>query len=138
MAVTFGPSRWHFDNRFSLGECTTFSGGNVICVSGGIVWIVAPNTTEVTRNGNSIDDAVTTANANASCGDWFVPTCAQLKNPGFCCRTYWDSYSLNCYFSSTQYNASNLWAVCFNSTGGGKFIDKVQSLCVRAFRCVTY
>jgi hypothetical protein len=46
MAIIVGPTNWQFRaNIPNLGS--TFRGGNLICKSGGQVWIVAPQSTEV-------------------------------------------------------------------------------------------
>ena len=67
-------------------------GGYLICMASNTLWIVAPSSTEVRRHWYNRNDAITTANANAACGDWFIPSCAQLLNPGCVCRSNWDSY----------------------------------------------
>jgi hypothetical protein len=133
--ITIGPTSWKPADQ-SLGGA--YEGGYLICCSGGTLWIVAPGSTEVSRNWFARDDAVTTANANAACGDWFVPTFAQLLNPGYTCRTYWDEYSNCWYWSSTERDVPGFaWMVNFTngSNGGG---NKPNAYCVRAFRCVTY
>jgi len=132
--------------RFGGGTAPTtlgssYGGGYAICLqggfAGGVVWIVAPAATEVSRNWYCRDDAVTTAQASAACGDWFVPTCGQLKNPGSTCRTYWDLYSTAGYWSTTQrYGPAAFPIVVAN--GGSPNTNKTCILCVRSFRCVTY
>ena len=140
MAVVFGPTCWQQLLRdplafTELGDA--YEGGCLICYSGGTLWIVAPASTEVSRTWYSRDNAVTTANANAACGDWFVPTSGQLQNPGYTCITYWDSYSSRCYWSSTEKDGSAACVVNFSS-GSLSSQFKHNSHCVRAFRCVTY
>jgi hypothetical protein len=71
------------------------------------------------------------------CTQWFVPTLTQLQNPGYCCRTFWDSFSSTCYWSSTENNANSACVVLFFN-GGADSISKDFTSCVRAFRCVTY
>ena len=140
MPVTFGPSKSHpsyFTYLINTPLGDPVFGGYLICRSGGTVWIVAPASTEVTRTWHCRNDAVTTAESNAACGDWFVPTCGQLKNPGYTCRTYWDSCSSGLYWSSTH-NLYCAWGVNFD-TGTTYITNNLQwSCCVRAFRCVTY
>jgi hypothetical protein len=88
----------------------------------------------VVRNWHSRDDAVTLANSlMGSCG-WFVPNCPQLQNPGFSCRTYWDSYSPSYYWSSTESTNFHAWRVHFN-IGSTLHHPKGYTGCVRAFRC---
>ena len=114
-------------------------GGQVICTSSGTAWIVAPRYAEVGRNWANRDDAVLTANSISSpFTGWFVPTITQLQNPGYCCRTYWDLFSsTTCYWSSTECNATGGGGVNFTSGGAG-YRNKTLSVCVRAFRCITY
>jgi len=114
-----------------------YEGGYLICQASSVQWIVAPASTEVIRSWFSRNDAVTTAQAAAACGDWFVPTCGQLKNPGYTCRTYWDSYSPAHYWSSTECSSGNAWIVCFLNGSAANYY-KGNSYRVRAFRCVTY
>jgi len=118
------------------------AGGYLICKSGGVAWIVASNTTEVSRNWYCRNDAVTTAQASAACGDWFVPTRVQLQNPGYTCRTYWD-YSNAAYWNGLDdYFPPNpsAWVVNFapSYNGAANVRNKTSTYCVRAFRCVTY
>jgi hypothetical protein len=84
------------------------------------------------------DDAVTVANScMGSCG-WFVPSCGQLQNPGYTCRTYWNSYCNEIYWSSSEYNLRAGWWVDM-STGvtawDGGFYGKNNVRPIRAFRC---
>jgi hypothetical protein len=121
----------------SLGD--SFEGGNLICCSSSNYWIVSPSSTIVRRIWDNRADAVTTANSNAACGDWFVPSCAQLKNPGYVCRTYWDAFdSGSIYWSNTEIGSSHAWFVR-GTTGCGEALAKTYSSgTVRAFRCVSY
>ena len=136
MPVIVGQTLWQFANRFSLGE-TAPGGGNTICINGGIIWIVAPASSEVSRTWYCRNDAVTTATNCTSATGWFVPTCGQLKNPGYTCRTYWDSYSSTFYWSSTEGYSSHAWNVDF-TLGSTRSSGKTTTCCVRAFRCVSY
>ena len=121
----------------SLGD--SFEGGNLICCSSSNYWIVSPSSTKVQRTWNNRADAVTTANAAAACGDWFVPSCAQLKNPGYQCRTYWDGYdSGSIYWSDTQVSGGHAWFVRGNTGAGEALAKSYSNGTVRAFRCVSY
>lgn len=121
--------------RVSLG--TSIEGGRLICRASNVAWIVAPAESEVSRNWYSRNDANTRAQQVSGCTGWFVPTCGQLQNPGYVCRTYWDSYSSTIYWSSTEDNSNYAWFVYFGN--GITFnLNKTHTFCVRAFRCVTY
>ena len=121
----------------------SYGGGYLVCCSGGNLWVVAPSSTEVKRQWHSRNDAITQANSNAACGDWFIPSCGQLQNPGYQCRTHWDTYrssAAHLYWSNTTYPGypTSAWWVRFwdgHTEGAGKtHPDKY----VRAFRCVSY
>ena len=120
-----------------LGD--SFGGGFLICQSGGTRWVVAPSSTEIVTTWFNRAAAVTNANANAACGDWFVPSCGQLQNPGYTCRTYWDCYkpSYGPYWSNSDTGGAHAWLVQFGRTCS-IFGSKHYSAGVRAFRCVSY
>lgn len=132
----------------SLG--CSYEGGYAICLSPtqsnnisgvGVVWIVAPNTSEVSRTWYIRNDAVTTAQSVSGCTGWFIPTILQLQNPGYACRTYWDSYNCTVYWSSSEVGGSRAWrmSMCNGSAiSGFPTNSKGNTYCVRAFRCVTY
>ena len=112
-------------------------GGYLICGSGGNRWIVAPISTEVIRTWYDRSHAVTLANANAACGNWFVPSSSQIYNPGYTCRTYWDDLSPVTFFSNCEY--SNTKGCTQNFTHASQSdIWKNYQYRVRAFRCVSY
>ena len=137
--ITIGPTQWQYNicNPPPPSPGSAYEGGYVICCSGGTRWIVAPSSTEVSRNWYNRNNAVTTANANAACGDWFVPTRGQLQNPGYTCRTYWDSHSSSHYWSSTECSSFSACRVYFPN-GYTSVENKSTTYPVRAFRCVTY
>ena len=116
---------------------SAYEGGYLLCASGGTRWVVAPSSSEVTRNWHSRADANTRAQQVSGCTGWFVPTSGQLQNPGYTCRTYWDSYSTSDYWSDTARNANYAFQVGIDNGSAG--IDpKGSNMCVRAFRTVTY
>ena len=129
----------YFGQRCPLGACIPQLGNStIICKNGGLAWLVAPISTEVSRTWYCRDDAVTRAIAVTSLTTgWFVPCIGQLQNPGYLCRSFWDSYSSTFYWSSTEYNSGLACRVYFSTgnTGNGY---KTGTNCVRAFRCVTY
>jgi len=129
-------------NPLGTGVGTACS--RIICKSSGVAIIVAPISAEVASTWYCRDDAVTTAgsitglttSAFSSTG-WFVPCIGQLQT-GYSCRSFWDSYtSSTTYWSSTEFGSGDACVMTFNggTTGGD---GKTTTLCVRAFRCVTY
>jgi hypothetical protein len=82
----------------ALGDA--YEGGFLICCSSPTRWVVAPNTSEVSRTWYLREDANTTAQSVSGCTGWFVPTVTQLQNPGYTCRDFWDSFSFSNYWSS--------------------------------------
>ena len=119
-------------------------GGYLICCSGGNLWIAAPFSTQVCRTWYQRDHAVTTANANAACGGWFIPSCGQLKNPGYVCRNYYQCPT-SWAWSNTQWNDAPYEGQRFCCAYGLFFPghisnnnEKTNQFQVRAFRCVSY
>ena len=119
----------------SLGD--SFEGGNLICCSSSNYWIVAPQTSEVSRSWHARSDAATRAQQVSGCSGWFVPSVSQHSNPGYQCRTYWDGLQLATYWSNTE---AGTRACFFNYSSGsaGQHHLKGQARPVRAFRCVSY
>jgi hypothetical protein len=164
MAVVAGPTNWWYNSdRYyaCFAKCndvgsTTFDGSRLICKAGGVGWFVAPSSTQVTGqwaggqyNSTAVGNkccisewsALQTALENRSrpidSTKWFVPSRNQLNNPGYVCRTNWDSFDAANYWSSTEVSATNACGQYFDS--GGIFTSsKAYSFRVRAFRCVTY
>ena len=159
MAIVFGQTEWQGlasgnVKFFAEGCVLPNNGGTIICKNGGIAWIVAPPCTEVCQTWNNSTSTLVgnkccvcdwptlnTAiiNAGLTPGDWFVPTFAQLQNPGYCCICKWpDAFGNFDYWSSTEVSATNACEIRFTigvANGGG---NKATSYRVRAFRCVTY
>jgi len=116
-------------------------GGFLICKSSGTAWIAAPASTEVSRSWYSRNDAITTANAQAACGDWFLPSCGQyVSGPPYACRSFWDSYSSTTYHTTTEYDSNIVWGFNMGQTGSpaANLNLKEQVCCLRAFRIVSY
>ena len=115
-------------------------GGYLFAKRGGIGWIVACSSRQVSRVWASRADAVTVAQASNACGDWFVPSRIDLQL-GHDCKSFWDSFSSTCYWGNTESDATNAGGVNFASgvtfgPGGGN--SKTYLRCVRAFRRVLY
>jgi hypothetical protein len=121
----------------TLGLGDSYEGGFLICCASPTRWVVAPNTSEVSRTWYLRNDANTRAQQVSGCTGWFVPTVTQLQNPGYTCRTFWDSFSSQYYWSSTESGTPFGCLVPF-FYGNAITNDKALTCCVRAFRCVTY
>jgi len=111
-------------------------GGYLFARQGGVAWIVACASREVSRVWASRGDAVTVANASDACGDWFVP-CRDDTKYGVECRCFWDSSSNNKYWTSTEYDATWAFYMVCNGFRSG-IANKTTTFCVRAFRRVFY
>ena len=134
---------------------TLADGSRLICKAGGVAWFVAPASTQIgsqwaggqynsTAVGNKC--CVSEWGVLGSClsarrynpTEWFVPSSAQLQNPGYTCRTNW-GFCSNYYWSSTETNFNTAWATDFTDGSTFNFFGKTEgTFCVRAFRCVTY
>jgi hypothetical protein len=137
---TAGASSYSFTTLVDPGPAlgSSYGGGFLICRASPLRWVVSPISAEVSRNWSLLGDANTRAQAVSGCTGWFVPTAPQLQNPGYICRSFWDSWSNTCYWSSTETNASIGCPVMFGNGGVTGSSFKGYSYCVRAFRCVTY
>ena len=124
-----------------LGDA--FEGGYLICTGGSSAWIVSPTASTVCRTWHSRYNAVSQAQNCTGCSGWFVPSCSQLKNPGFQCRTYWPETPNGFFWSNSTGNSApdNSWAMRLyvNTLGTAPYDGpRWASFCVRAFRTVTY
>jgi hypothetical protein len=162
MAVVAGPTNWWYNSdRYyaCFAKCntvgsTTYDGSRLICKSGGIGWFVAPSSTQVTATWNGTTSLLVgnkpclidwstakTALENRSrpidSTKWFIPLVGTLSNPGYVCRTHWDSFDADYYWSSTEGNATTACVQTFTN-GTLSIFFKANSYRVRAFRCVTY
>ena len=155
MGLIIGPTPWWQSNLVAAcpAGSTLLDGSRIICKAGGTAWIVAPSCTQVSSawaggqyNTTLVGDKCCICEWSGlqtqliNCGfnpcDWFIPSCAQLTNPGYVCKTNWDSISVGCYWSSTELNATAAFDLCVGN--GMTQCLKVGDACVRAFRCVTY
>jgi len=111
-------------------------GGYLIARQGGLAWIVACSSRQVTRTWANRNNAVTVANASNACGDWFVPSRSDLQL-GHDCKSFWDSTTNDNYWTSTERNVGNAWII--DMAGGTvETNDKTVLRPVRAFRRVEY
>lgn len=122
--------------------CSVRGGGNVIRKTGGVIWIVAPSTAEASStwpmgycNGNSGSTPNQAQRITGRSG-WFIPDSGMLQT-AYSCRSYWDTFSSTCYWSSTESHSSLAYFVYFNF-GFTSLANKCLSFCVRPFRVVCY
>ena len=132
---------YSFTTASGLGD--SYEGGFLICKASPLRWVVSPRSAEVSRTWHLREDANTTAQSVSGCTGWFVPTRAQLENPGYCCRSFWGPspcFSSATYWSSTERSAPQASLACTVNFGTGAVGsgNKGSAYCVRAFRCVTY
>jgi hypothetical protein len=122
--------------------CAVRGGGNVFRKTTGLIWIVAPSTTQVGStwpmgycNG---EGGATPNQAQRITGrsGWFIPDLGMLQC-GYACRTYWDSYSTTSYWSSTE---GSTFTACLVTFANGSTLNFIKSSvnCVRPFRVVCY
>jgi hypothetical protein len=156
MGLIIGPTPWWQSNLVAVCPVGTTipDGSTIICKAGGTAWIVAPSCLQLsspwaggqynsTQVGNKccICEWPELNTRLLQCGfnpcDWFVPSIGQLNNPGYVCRTRWDTFSTARYWSSTEVSATNACLQCF-FYGGIVSVSKTSSHLVRPFRCVTY
>lgn len=160
MAIVVGPTDWWVATPDAINalavacpEGTTLpDGSRIICKAGGVAWIVAPSSTEVLQTWNNstttlvgnkccVCDWPTLCARLIACGfnpnDWCVPNITDLNNPGYVCRTKWDTFINADYWSSTEGSAPTSCGVSF--LNGNTFIlSKSLAKYVRASRRVTY
>ena len=156
MVLIIEPTPWWQSNIVVACQFVTtlLDGSTIICKAGGTAWIVAPNCTQLGSawaggqyNSTQVGDKCCICEWPAlntrllQCGfnpcDWFVPSSAQLNNPGYVCRSRWDTFASTRYWSSTEINATNACGQNFGTSGITSY-SKTCTTCVRAFRCVTY
>lgn len=122
--------------------CSVRGGGNVIRKTGGVIWIVAPSTAQVSSTwpmGYCNGDSGSTPNqAQRITGRsrWFIPDLGMLQC-AYACRSYWDTYSSSYYWSSTELSPTLACDVHFG-TGSTFYVSKVFYACGRPFRVVCY
>lgn len=160
MAIVVGPSDWWLATSDAINslaaacpEGTTLpDGSRIICRAGGFAWIIAPSCTEVAQSWNNstttlvgnkccVCDWPTLCARLIACGfnpnDWCVPSVTDLNNPGYFCRTKWDCFQSNRYWTSIENTATTANDIQF-SNGGGGAVAKTSGSFVRAMRRITY
>jgi hypothetical protein len=127
----------------SLG-CSV-EGGTLIYKEGGVAWIIAPCTTQVIRDWYNRNDALTLA--NATCGDWFIPSAHDMYVMAYS-WSFWDSSISARYWSDTEEGCCQIGVCCcalyFCICTNGQSINPVglrkncSTISVRAIRKVYY
>ena len=124
--------------------CAVRGGGNVIRKTGGIIWIVAPSTAQVSSswpmgycNGDS-GAAPNQAQRITGRSGWFIPDVTMLVCAN-ACRSYWDTYTCCLYHSSTEGPAGTCAGIVIIPSGYVSCTFGKSTLgCVRPFRVVCY
>lgn len=156
MAILVGQTTWQAPCLVKAAAVgSSVLGGTLICKAGGVAWIIAPISTEVITNwtdniwsGTQGSRCLTCdwprvstalANAGFNPSEWFIPSCAQLVNPGYVCKSKWDSPTpTNIHWSSSDSGASSAFAVQFDNASVRNDNKTGSFHLVRAMRCVTY
>jgi hypothetical protein len=119
----------------SVGD-TLEDGSIVLQKSNGLALLVAPSSTEVeatwSKEFSEVFQKLKEQGFNSS--QWFVPTEEQLQ---LAYNTIRGEFSAAYYWSSTEINATCACNVLYSS-GSAYNCSKTLTLCVRAFKCVTY
>ena len=121
------------------GLGAAYGGGFYIGILGGAYWVVADNDTQVNGSFNNRDTAVNNAQAEAACGDWFIPSYTEMQwTKGQ--KNYWDSYTQDPYWSATQKPGDNhgVGAVNLAPNSGNNWCWCNNPAKIRAFRKVVY
>ena len=132
----------------ALGTC--IEGGNLVYKQGGVAWIVAPASSEVSRTWYCRADAVTTAQSAFACGNWFIPNVSELKIVANCyvhvngmkLRAYWTNNVCVGPFSTNGWTVSAFVSYdninCTNGSTSNCNRGRPSNVCVRAIRKVYY
>jgi hypothetical protein len=111
-------------------------GSIVLKKENGLALLVAPASTQVesiwSPEFSEVYQKLREQGFNPS--QWFVPTKEQLE---LAYDTIPEHFSSTLYWSSTENNATTACFVYF-SNGTVSYVNKTNTFCVRAFRCVTY
>jgi hypothetical protein len=161
MSVIVGPSTWWVKSKEAADYYARIcplgtilgDGSAVYCRAGGLAWIVAPNSTQISDQWASggynstligtlccICEWPNVCSRLISCGfnpcDWFIPDQATLFN-GYNCRSYWDTFSPASLYWSSSEGAATL--ACFVSFVNGvqNQTSKSNTCLVRSVRCIT-
>lgn len=119
-------------------------GGYLVCAASSTYWIVAPSSTECrATHGTATSCSRQNAQTASGCGGWFTPSVAQLQNPGFACRQYWDSYTAADYWTNqiTRWNGQAIqgrYQVVRMGNGSSYDTFGGDNTRARAFRTVAY
>ena len=135
---TVGAAVTHSFTTKPLELGDPYEGGYLICQAGGTRWVVAPSSAQVARSWYSRGDSNTLSQSVTGCTGWFIPSCVQLLNPGYACRTYWDSYNSSLYWANNALVDDRFaWAIHMgNGNDNGWWKSNAEQ--IRSFRCITY
>lgn len=113
--------------------------GFFICCSGATKIFVAPCCTQAYDTWYSRSAGVSQANNCMGSLSWYLPDCAGMLNPGYCCNIYWDCCCNTSFWTNSQGGPGNcnFMAYQVNPANGGAG-QGIQSNCtfIRVFRNV--
>lgn len=115
---------------------TLEDGSILIKKENGLALVVAPKSTEVrckwSKEFSEVFDKLNSEGFNPS--QWFIPSVEQLK---LASKVIPDEFDNDWYWSSSEINASIACNVFFNN-GTQNCNCKINTICVRSVRCVSY
>lgn len=129
----------------SCKTLTDYKGFFICCGPSTTKWFVAPSCTQTNCNWYCRSCVIgITSTCMGNCG-WFIPSTAQLQNPGFNCRLNWDSFCSACRYWSNNDVGTHYGGLVSFSTGQcvqrGSYAtntdNKNNSCPIRAFRCTS-
>ena len=122
-----------------LGD--SYEGGFLICKASPVRWVISPRSAEVSRTWYCRAETITYTESVTGCTGWFLPTCGQMENPGYACRSFWGPSPClspdSQYWTGSGYSPFSSWAFYMTNTQAN-MTNKASTYCIRAFRCVTY
>ena len=126
------------NNECCTTATTTIYAGFFYDESGGYKYFASPQSTTATGvDWYNRNQAVTLAEANDACGDWFIPDSTQA-GCACACREYWDpndGFSWTNYLNNSQHTSAINYANG-NSQGVGN-ANRSNSKSARAFRRIS-
>lgn len=120
----------------SVNDCKGFF---ICCGPSTAKWFIAPSCTETCRGWYGRPAALTLTETCMGCCGWFISNCDVSSNPGFSCRSYWDSYQTAAsYWTATASSSFGpIFGICMTN-GSFDCISRYGGDCrwIRHLRCL--